>query len=107
MCLSGFLPLKPHPDKEQEDMRFEQQVALVTGAASGIGRALVQRFVAGGAAVGAVDIVEEPLQKVVAELQAQEGNLTASVANVATDTDVERMLTTATSAYGGLDILCN
>ena len=27
-------------------MRFEQQVALVTGAASGIGRALVQRFVA-------------------------------------------------------------
>ena len=28
-------------------MRFEQQVALVTGAASGIGRALVQRLVAG------------------------------------------------------------
>ena len=32
-------------------MRFEQQVALVTGAASGIGRVLVQRFVAEGAAV--------------------------------------------------------
>ena len=88
-------------------MQFHGQVALVTGAASGIGRALVQRFVAGGAAVVAVDIVEEPLQKVVAELQAQEGNVTACVANVATDTDVERMLTTATSAYGRLDILCN
>jgi NAD(P)-dependent dehydrogenase (short-subunit alcohol dehydrogenase family) len=88
-------------------MQFHGQVALVTGAASGIGRALVQRFVAGGAAVVAVDIVEEPLQKVVAELQAQKGNITACVANVATDTDVERMLTAATSAYGRLDILCN
>ena len=34
MCLSDFLTLKAHPDKEQEDMRFEQQVALVTGAAA-------------------------------------------------------------------------
>jgi hypothetical protein len=28
--------LKPHPDKEQEDMRFEQQVALVTGVGNGV-----------------------------------------------------------------------
>lgn len=40
-------------------MRFEQQVALVTGAASGIGRALVQRFAAEGAAVVAVDILSQ------------------------------------------------
>jgi enoyl-ACP reductase-like protein len=37
MCLSGFLHLKPHQEKEQASMRFEQQVTLVTGAASGIG----------------------------------------------------------------------
>lgn len=88
-------------------MRFEQQVALVTGAASGIGRALVQRFVAEGAAVVAVDIVAAPLQALVAELEQQGAKIMASVANVASDTDVESMLTTATSTYGRLDILCN
>ena len=88
-------------------MRFDNQVALVTGAASGIGRALVQQFVAEGAAVVAVDIVEEALHQVVAELQAQGGKATGCVANISSDVDVERMLSIATSTYGRLDILCN
>ena len=88
-------------------MRFEQQVAVVTGAASGIGRALVQRLAAEGAAVVAVDIVEAPLQQLVAELRATGGRATSCTANVAVDADVERMLTTATSSFGRLDILCN
>ena len=88
-------------------MRFENQVALVTGAGSGIGRALVQQFVAEGAAVVAVDIVETALHQVVTELQAQGGKITACVANIAAEADVERMLGTATSTYGRLDILCN
>ena len=88
-------------------MRFDNQVALVTGAASGIGRALVQQFVAEGAAVVAVDIVEEALHRVVAELQSQGGKATGCVANISSDEDVERMLGIATSTYGRLDILCN
>lgn len=88
-------------------MRFDNQVALVTGAASGIGRALVQQFVAEGGAVVAVDIVEEALHTVVSDLQAQGGKVTGCVANVTSDADVERMLGTATSTYGHLDILCN
>lgn len=88
-------------------MRFENQVALVTGAASGIGKALIQQFAREGAAVVAVDIVEGPLKQVVAEIEAQGGKATACVANVASDSDVERMLNTAISTYGRLDILCN
>ncbi|HET8844211.1 MAG TPA: SDR family oxidoreductase [Ktedonobacteraceae bacterium] len=88
-------------------MRLEQQVALVTGAASGIGRALVQRFVAEGAAVVAVDIVETPLRALVEELEQQGAKVTGCVANVASDEEVASMLATTTSTYGRLDILCN
>ena len=81
-------------------MRFDNQVALVTGAASGIGRALVQQFVAEGAAVVAVDIAEEALHQFVTGLQAQGGKATGCVANISSDADVEHMLGTATSTYG-------
>jgi NAD(P)-dependent dehydrogenase (short-subunit alcohol dehydrogenase family) len=92
---------------KEVSMRFENQVAVVTGAASGIGRALVRQLAAEGAAVVAVDIVEEALQQVVTELQAQGGKATGCAANIAADDDVQRMIETATSTYGRLDILCN
>jgi NAD(P)-dependent dehydrogenase (short-subunit alcohol dehydrogenase family) len=93
--------------EKESDMRFENQVAVVTGAASGIGHALVRQLAAEGAAVVAVDIAEAPLQKVVEELRAAGGKATACLTNVADDAEVERMLETALSTYGRLDVLCN
>ncbi len=73
----------------------------------GIGRALVQRLVAEGAAVVAVDIVESPLHTLVADLQKRGATIIGCTANVTSDTDVETMLNAATSTFGRLDILCN
>jgi NAD(P)-dependent dehydrogenase (short-subunit alcohol dehydrogenase family) len=88
-------------------MRFTQEVAVVTGAASGIGRALVQRFLAEGAAVVAADVVEGALHTLVKDLQQEGAKVTGCVANVASDIDVEAMLNAAITAFGRLDILCN
>ena len=85
MSIFRFTSKEVRNGTRESSIRFENQIALVTGAASGIGRALVQRFVAEGAAVVAVDITEGALQQVVAELQAQGGKATACVANVSSD----------------------
>ncbi len=88
-------------------MRFEGKVALVTGAGSGIGKATVDQFIAGGARVIAVDVVEGTLQAALSEWQAAGGQVTGVVANVMEEADVDRMIETAHATYGRLDILCN
>src|SRR3989440_1943673 len=105
--MSPFTCKRGRSCTKEVSMRFENQGALVTGAASGIGRALVRQLIAEGAAVVAVDIVEEALQQVITAWQAQGGKATGCVANISADDDVKRMLETATSMYGRLDILCN
>jgi NAD(P)-dependent dehydrogenase (short-subunit alcohol dehydrogenase family) len=81
--------------------RFEGQVAVVTGAASGLGAASAQRLAGEGAHVVAVDVNVEPLARVVAELA------TASIgvgADVASEEQVERYMEEARVAFGHVDL---
>jgi NAD(P)-dependent dehydrogenase (short-subunit alcohol dehydrogenase family) len=82
-------------------MRLEGKVAIVTGAASGIGRATTELFVAEGARVVAVDLNEAAGRQL-------EGDSIAFVpADVASGADVERVVASAVERFGGLDILFN
>jgi NAD(P)-dependent dehydrogenase (short-subunit alcohol dehydrogenase family) len=82
--------------------RLAGRVALVTGAASGIGRATAQRFLAEGARVAAADMNDDGLQ---AEFSGQDGAITVA-GNVADPADAARMAA-AVEAFGAIDILVN
>jgi NAD(P)-dependent dehydrogenase (short-subunit alcohol dehydrogenase family) len=78
-------------------MRLDGKVAIVTGGASGIGRAMVRAFVAEGAQVVAVDLDEARLAKVAAET-----GCTPVVADIASDEGIAAMFDRER-----VDILCN
>ena len=74
-------------------MRLENRIAIVTGAAGGIGAASVRRFAQEGAKVTAVDIDGERLEKTVAEVNAEvPGSTTARAADVGKAADIEALV---------------
>src|SRR3990170_4682160 len=82
--------------------RLEDRSAVVTGAARGIGRAIVERLVAEGANVLMCDIDEATLRQSAQELA--QPYLQLDVARVA---EVGRMIEVAIERFGALDILVN
>jgi len=85
-------------------MKLEGKVAVVTGAASGFGRAIAERFALEGARVVLADINGAGVR----ELAAQLGDTVVAVTcDVARKADVDAMVRAATEAFGGLDIVVN
>jgi 3-oxoacyl-[acyl-carrier protein] reductase len=88
-------------------MGFEDKVVVVTGGGNGIGRATAVRFAQEGASVVIFDLDEAGLAETTAEIEAIGGRVTAVVGSVTSRDDVQSVVDTAVSTYGGLHILIN
>jgi 3-oxoacyl-[acyl-carrier protein] reductase len=83
------------------------QVALVTGAARGIGRAVARALGEAGADLALADLLAEPLQRTAAELAASGCRVHAIPADVRDAGAVQHMVEACTGALGRLDVLVN
>jgi len=88
-------------------MKLEGKVAVVTGASSGMGKAIVERFVKEGASVVAVARRKERLDALVAALSDASGKVVAFVGDVSLKGTNEAMIDCAVTEFGKLDILIN
>jgi NAD(P)-dependent dehydrogenase (short-subunit alcohol dehydrogenase family) len=83
------------------------KVAVVTGGAGGIGRALVERFVAEGMRVVVADVEAAALEATVAELQGSGGEVIGVPTDVTSFDSVSALADAAYAAYGAVHVLCN
>jgi len=84
-------------------MRLKNKIAVITGAGSGMGRAMAQMFAAEGAKIVCADISGQER-----EVAAAIGDAAIAIhADVAKETDVQSMIAAAEQTFGRLDILCN
>ncbi|OUS76302.1 3-ketoacyl-ACP reductase [Paenibacillus sp. MY03] len=88
-------------------MKLQNKVAVVTGAASGMGKEIALLFAAEGAKVVVSDLNVEGAGKVVEEITAKGGTAVAVASNVAKEEDVQNLIDSAVNEYGTLDILIN
>jgi len=87
--------------------RFQDKVALVTGAGRGMGRATALTLAAEGAVVAVNDLAEEAAQQVAAEIRAAGGRAGAWPADVSDAAAVDAMVSGVVEAYGTIHILVN
>lgn len=92
---------------KEDVMKLRDKVALVTGAANGIGRAIAVLFAAEGAAVVIVDKDEAHAHETAATIRARGGRSAVCVCDVGLQEGVDAALKTALDAFGTVDILVN
>lgn len=88
-------------------MSFKDKVAIVTGAATGMGRSHAIAFAREGAKVVLNDVRIDPLRKTAKEMESTGADLLAIQGDVSSQTDVNRMVKDTIDKYGSVDILVN
>jgi NAD(P)-dependent dehydrogenase (short-subunit alcohol dehydrogenase family) len=88
-------------------MRLAGKVAVITGAASGIGAATARLFARGGARLMLGDLDEAGVRRVAEQCSGEGGEVGALRTDVTTGADVRRLVDSAVERYGKLDIIFN
>ena len=89
------------------ELDFEGKVAVVTGGSLGMGWATARRLAQGGADVVICGRRAEKVETAVAGFRAEGLEVTGLAADVSKAADVEKLIASAVTAYGGVDILAN
>lgn len=86
---------------------LEGKTAVITGAGSGMGKAMAILFAAEGAKVVVSDIKQDRVNATVQEITSKGGKAIGVITNVSMEEEVKKMIDTAIKMYGSLDILVN
>lgn len=87
--------------------RLQDKVAIITGSANGIGKAIAVRYAQEGAKIVIADFNEEALNSTVVMLKGQGVQAVGVKVNVAVEEDIQRMIDDSVAAFGRIDILVN
>lgn len=93
--------------KKTGNGHLEGKVAVITGAADGIGRATAVLFAREGAKLILADINEQGLEETVMLVKNEDGAVVSKPTDVSRESDVEALINLAVQTYGHIDILCN